>query len=240
MAAGCVAAALPSGDAAAQAGRARVDEGNRLYSEGRFDEAYQRYMDALRENPDSPVIRFNAANALYRSQDYQRAMEAYEQAVQSGDPKLQSAAWYNLGNALYRAQQLEPALEAYKQALRTDPTDQDAKHNLERVLEEMQQEQEQEPQEGDQGEQGDPQDQPQDSQSGQDQQPGDENPQEQPQEGDQPQDSEEQPGEGQAQRQPGEMSREEAERLLDALDEDPGDVNRKPASAQGRRPRKPW
>ena len=31
-----------------------------------------------------------------------------------------------------------------------------------------------------------------------------------------------------------------AERLLDAIEEDPGDVNRKPKSALGRKPRKIW
>ena len=37
------------------------------------------------------------------------------------------------------------------------------------------------------------------------------------------------------------MSPEEAKRLLDALSEDPGDVNRKPALPPlGRKPRKAW
>ena len=46
--------------------------------------------------------------------------------------------------------------------------------------------------------------------------------------------------EGQPQPQEGEMTPEEAERLLDAIEEDPEDVNRKPASALGRKPKKPW
>jgi hypothetical protein len=36
------------------------------------------------------------------------------------------------------------------------------------------------------------------------------------------------------------MTEEEAQRLLDAVDEDPGDVNRRRAPATGRRPRNPW
>ena len=47
-------------------------------------------------------------------------------------------------------------------------------------------------------------------------------------------------GEQERQRQPGEMTPEEAERLLDAIREDPGDVNRKPAAARGRKPKKVW
>ena len=59
---------------------------------------------------------------------------------------------------------------------------------------------------------------------------------------DQPDDGESPPAEGEGSPQPqeGEMTPEEAERLLDAIEEDPEDVNRKPASARGRKPRKPW
>jgi hypothetical protein len=36
------------------------------------------------------------------------------------------------------------------------------------------------------------------------------------------------------------MTEEEAERLLDAIEEDADEVNRKRANARGRKPRKPW
>lgn len=238
----------------AQAGRSRVLEGNRLYEEGRFQEAHQKYLEAMAEAPESSVIPFNDGNALYQDADYQRAMEAYQRAIETGDPALASAAWYNLGNALYRQQQLEPALEAYKQSLRMNPRDVDAKHNLERVLEQMQQQQQQEQQDSDSDEdeenedEQNPQQQPNPDEQQQDQQQpnqpqedeGDEGEDEEEQpSGDQPQD-EPQQGEGQPEPRDGELSQEEAERLLDAIDENPEDVNRKPAANRGRRPRKPW
>ncbi len=234
----------------AQAGRERVREGNRLYEEGRFAEAHQKYLEAMAEAPDSPIIPFNDGNALYQDADYQRAMEAYQRAIETGDPELASSAWYNLGNALYRQRQLEPSLEAYKQALRLNPRDGDAKHNLERVLEQMQQQQQQQQQqqgddqqddedenEDEQQQQQDPQDQQQQQQP-QNQDPSDEEQDEQEQD-QQPQEGQGE-SEGEPQPQPGEMSQEEAERLLDAIEEDPDDVNRKRISARGRLPRKPW
>jgi len=254
LAAACLALpALLPGSVAAQAGRAQVREGNRLYQEGRFQEAHEKYLEGLAAAPESPLIRFNDGNALYRSEDYQRALEAYRGAIESGDPELASAAWYNLGNALYRQQQLQPSLEAYKQALRLSPDDVDAKHNLERVLQELQQqEQNQDQQNGD----------PQNQQQGQDQQQG-QNPQDQnqdrqdePQQGDQGDDAQQasegqgqqdqdqrgrpQEGQGQPAGQPGQMTPEEAERLLDAIDEDPGDVERRRVPVTGPRPRRPW
>jgi Ca-activated chloride channel family protein len=144
--------ALAPGVAFAQKGRAEVNQGNKLYSEGRFEEAHEKYLEALRNAPDSPLIRFNEGNALYQTEEFQRALDAYREAIESGAPDLVSKGWYNLGNALYRQQQLQEALEAYKQSLRADPSDADAKHNLERVLEQLQQQQQQQQQQG--GQQG--------------------------------------------------------------------------------------
>ncbi|HUP51510.1 MAG TPA: tetratricopeptide repeat protein [Longimicrobiales bacterium] len=226
-------ALLPT-TACAQAGRAQVEEGNRLYEEGRYQEAHQKYLEGLAAAPESPLILFNDGNALYRSEDYQRAMEAYREAVESGEPEVASGAWYNLGNALYRQQQLEPSLEAYKQALRLSPNDVDAKHNLERVLRELQQQQQQDQQQQD--EQQDPQQQgQQDPQSDQQDQ---QEPQ-RPDEGDQQEQQQDQ-GQGEPERRPGQMTPEEAERILDAIDEDPEDVDRRRAAATGPRPRRPW
>ncbi len=225
--------------AEAQAGRSEVEEGNRLYEEGRFGEAHAKYLEALRSAPGTSLIRFNDGNALYMSEDFQRALAAYQAAIESGDPALVGPAWYNVGNALYRQQQLPEALESYKQALRANPGDLDAKHNLERVLEQMEeQEQEQQDGEGD----GEGEDEQQDQESEQD--PQEDGEQEQDQNQDQDQESPPEPEEApqpEPQEAPGRMSPEEAERLLQAIQEDPSEVNRRPpAASRGRRPRKAW
>lgn len=248
-----LAAAAP-GEVHAQAGRAETREGNRLYEEGRFAEAHEKYLEALLEAPDSPIIRFNDGNALYQGEDYESALESFGAAVESGNPELASAAWYNLGNTLYRQGALPESLEAFKQALRADPGDADAKHNLERVLEQMQEQQqqqqgdgendeenedesEQQPQGGeqDQDPEPDPQDQPQqDPNEDPRNQP---NPEQNPEQN--PDESEPRPQEGTP--PPGEMTREEAERLLDAIREDQDEVNRQPRTpVRGTRPRRDW
>ena len=248
-------AGLPS-SSAAQAGRADVREGNRLYREGRYEEAHEKYLEALRNAPDSPVIRFNDANALYQSEEFARAVDAYRGAIEAADPALLAQAWYNLGNALYRQQQVEGALDAYKEALRRNPADTDAKHNLELALEQLrEQEQQQNRQRSDHSEDQDQEDQDQENQD-QGQQPQEQPSGEQPpgadpedrqgqdrQEDGQQSDAGSQPEAGQSdeQPQPGQMSREEAERLLQAITEDPGEIRRQWRSADpGRRTRRPW
>ena len=56
-------AALPGG-VAAQRGRAELNDGNRLYAEGRFGEAHEKYLEALRDAPDLPLALFNDGNAF--------------------------------------------------------------------------------------------------------------------------------------------------------------------------------
>ena len=243
--------------AVAQEGRREVEAGNRLYGEGRYQEAHARYLEALQAVPGLPLARFNEGNALYQSQEFQRAMEAFLEAAEGADPEWRAAAMYNLGNALVRQQQPGPAVEAYKQALRLDPGDEDAQHNLELALRQLEEQQQQrdggedgERNQDEQGEGGGQGEQPpggqedeQESDPSEGQQDGQDGPQPQPRDGQGEEDSseqQEQSGDGQANQPPPQMTPEQAERLLQAITEDPGEVNRKAAQVRGRRPRKDW
>lgn len=251
--------------AAAQPGRSDVQEGNRLYREGRYDEAHRKYLEALRAAPDSPVIRFNDANALYQTEEFARAVDAYRGALEAADPVLEARAWYNLGNALYRRRQVEDALEAYKEALRRNPADTDAKHNLEVALERLRQQERQQRSDGSDPDSGQDQDRREAGEGEPEPSPGErpepqpsgerpeeespedrqgQEPEQQDQEdGRQPEGESAEPpnGEAEAQPRPGEMSREEAERLLQAISEDPGEIRRQRRSAgPGRSTRRPW
>ena len=229
-------ASVPLLPGAISAQRSQVEEANRLYAEGRYAEAHEMYLEALRENPGSPLIRFNEGNALYQSQEFNRAFEAYQDAIEAGDTALAQGAWYNLGNSLFRQQQLDASLEAYKQALRINPGDSDAKHNLERVLEQMEEQEDQQNQQQDQD------NQDQENQDPQQQPPPPDPEQERDEQQDQPPpENDEQEQEQPAQPPPGQMTPEEAERLLQAIQEDPDEVDRPPrADSLGRRPRKNW
>jgi len=237
--------------AAAQPGRGAVAAGNRLYDEGRYEEAHEQYLEALRQAPDSPIVLFDDGNALYRTEEFQRATETYRQAAESGDAAVEAQAWYNLGNALYKQQQLEPALQAYREALRRNPADADAKYNLEVTLEQLRQQQEPEQSADRQGENEEDQDQQaQQNQEAPQDQPGQDDQQNQQQEQGQQQGNQEQNQQDQSQDQPqadepqpqaGQLSREEAERLLQAIDEDPSQIERqRRTTIPAHPPRRPW
>lgn len=152
--AGLLLAGLVSGSQPlwSQAGREKVLEGNRNYSEGDYDKALELYREALEEDPDSPAIRFNLGDAQFKKEEMEDAADSFSQALQSKDPGIKSRAQYNLGNSLYRQGKLQESLSAYREALKLAPGDRDAKHNLEFVLKQLQEQQQQQKNQDQQGE----------------------------------------------------------------------------------------
>jgi Ca-activated chloride channel family protein len=131
------------------------------YERGEYEDALRLYRNALLERPDSPSLRFNVGDVLFKIEDYEGAMQEYKAALAAADKDLKADTFYNLGNSLFQQQQLEPAIEAYKNSLDAEPGNLDAKANLElaqRFLEQQQQQQQQQQQEGEEKE-GDDQDQ---------------------------------------------------------------------------------
>ncbi|MDE2888558.1 MAG: tetratricopeptide repeat protein [Gemmatimonadota bacterium] len=219
----------------------RNRRGNRMFHEGRFEEALKYYREAQVENPEAPQLRFNAGDAYFKKNAYKDALQEFEQALKSRDPSFLARAYYNMGNVHVRQQNLQQAAEAYKRSLALRPDDLDAKVNLEWVLEKMREQEKNQEREQEQGEskEGD-QEQNEEANEPHENEPDDEGNREQPdpnagdnrdpnQKGrenpDQGQRPQPEDPDGQQQNQQstqsespaGSLSREEAERLLDAM-----------------------
>ncbi|MBK9273607.1 MAG: tetratricopeptide repeat protein [Flavobacteriales bacterium] len=205
---------------------AALSEGNALYRQGDHAGAAAAYQRAGTLAPADLRPTFNLGDALYRQGDPAAAQQQFERSAQeSRDPADQARAYHNLGNSHLAQQRPQQAIEAYRQALRRDPSDEDTRYNLayaQRMLKQQQQQQNK-----DQQKQEDQENKDQEQQQGQDKK-------DQEQQQDQQQDQQQQkPGEDgrqeqqQQAQQPQRMSREEAERLLDALDRQERDVQDK-------------
>jgi len=148
------------------------------------------------------------------------------------DPETRSRVYHNMGNSLLEAGQYGPSIEAYKESLRLNPGDMDTKYNLayaKQKLQEQQQQQQQQQQnqqEKDQQQQDQQQDQ---EQQQQDQQQPDQQDQQQPDQQDQQQQDqqEQQEQDQQQQAQPLQISREDAERMLNAIQQQENEVKEK-------------
>lgn len=121
-----------------------ITQGNKLYNDGKYKEAMQKYSMALQENPSSLVGKYNLGLSQIRlgsnsSDTTQTAKEmlakgcqAMEQVANRGkeNPDLASRANYNLGNVAFNSEDYQKAEGLYKQALRFNPDDNNARRNL--------------------------------------------------------------------------------------------------------------
>ena len=106
--------------------------GNNEYASGNFDAALAHYRTAQAKAPSLAELHYNAGNALDRAGQFDKAVEETRRALPARHD-LVSRIEYALGNHFAGGGALNDALEAYKRALLADPTDADAKHNLEVV-----------------------------------------------------------------------------------------------------------
>ena len=198
--------------AEAQNERRFVRQGNKYYLEGvrdttrldtvSFSKAETEYRRALEKRPDDPLWNFNLSNAQYKQMQFPEAIESYKRlAEQEGDPLRKARALHNLGNSLLFSQKIDESIEAYKEALRNNPSDLDTKYNLAYAQNLKKQQENQDQNQQNQDQQQNQQDQQQQQQQNQDQ--------------DQNKNQDQQ---NQQQQQPqSKISRQNAEQLLQAL-----------------------
>ena len=85
--------------------------------------------------PDAPEPPYNIGNTLHRLGRYEEATVASGAAMSgAADPELFARAAYALGSHAFRRNDLEAARDAWISVLLRDPSDLDAKHNLELAL----------------------------------------------------------------------------------------------------------
>lgn len=118
--------------------RERTERSIQAYQKGKAPEAVGPVDTAARLAPNDPTVQYDAGTVHLGAGDSREAVSLLEKAAKGAEPALSPAAHYNLGNARLAAGDADGAVEAYKEALREQPTNQDAKHNLELALREAQ------------------------------------------------------------------------------------------------------
>lgn len=221
--------------------RRLMKEGMRYFAASNYEAAAKAFSEAAEKasgtSLDAAMAHYNEATALLHMQHTEQSAAKFQDAVRSPDLSFQQRAWYNRGWALHKlAEQeaergnlqtaspaIEQALLSYQNAIRLKPDDTAAKVNYELALK-LKEQLEIQKQQAQQQEQQQQKQQEQQKESSQDKQPSEsphstEQQEEQPQAGEPSQES---ASDALQRQQPQdvkmeEVTREEAERMLDAM-----------------------
>ncbi len=214
---------LLPGSAARKKGR----DGNTQYETSQYEEATETYSEGMQtyddgREPDAAYygLQNNLGAALYRQQNFDGAGEAFARAASHAPQQVDRIrSTYNAGNAAFQRQDQDAALKHYRDVLLADPGNEDARFNYEFVLRQQEQEQQQE-QEPDQEQEEQDQEQDQEEQEEQEEPPEQDNQEQQQerQDSERQEQQEQQPGESDTNGQ--ELTPEQAERILQALEND--------------------
>lgn len=229
--------------AMAQQERKYIREGNDLFEKQDFEKAEVEYRKAADQKAGSFEAAFNMADALYKQKKYEEALQQFSAlAKEETNKERLGELYHNIGNTLLAMQKTEESIEAYKESLRNRPNSEPTKYNLEfaRLKQQQQQDQNKDQQDQnkdqnkDQNDQNkDQQDQNKDQQDQKDQNK-DQNDQQnqnkdQKEQQNKDQQNKDQQNKDQQGQQPqeGKISKEDAERLLEALQKDEKQVQEK-------------
>ena len=188
--------------------KADLRKGNREFRKGEYGEADISYRKGLLKDTSSVAARYNLANNLYRQESFDEAAKMLD-GIENPD----ASACFNRGDVAIAKEDWKTAVDSFKECLLQDPGDLKAKENYIYARNKLMEQQEQQQQNQDQNQNQD-QDQnqnQQDQNQNQDQQQQDQNQQDQNQD----QDKQDQ----QQQQQQQELSAQQAQQLLQAIQE---------------------
>lgn len=118
-----------------------VRNGNKLFMEAirdtsqidtvKFSNAETEYRKALNEKPTDTQWNFNLADAMYKQHRFEEAAGKFDELGEKlKAPEEKARAYHNLGNSQLMQKKLDESIESYKKALRQNPGDLDTKYNL--------------------------------------------------------------------------------------------------------------
>ncbi|NRF40456.1 tetratricopeptide repeat protein [Pedobacter foliorum] len=126
----------------AQKEKKYIHKGNQLYQEKKYAEAEASYRQSVDKSKASVEGNFNLGDALYKQKKFDNAVQKFTDiASSSNDKAVKAKAYHNLGNSLLESKKLEESIEAYKKSLMSNPKDDETRYNLAYAQEKLKQQQ---------------------------------------------------------------------------------------------------
>lgn len=111
--------------------RKETRTGNTQFDKQQYTEAEASYKKALEKKNNMPEATFNLGDAVYQQKKWDEAAKQFQLAAQTNpDSTVRAKAFHNLGNVYLEQKKWDEAIGAYKNALKLNPHDKDTKYNL--------------------------------------------------------------------------------------------------------------
>ena len=227
----------------AQSVRDLVNDGVEKYEKGNFADSEVDFKKGLAKDNQNFQGYFNLGDALYKQGRYDDAIKSYQNSLQFTKAREnQAKVFHNIGNSLLKANKLKESVEAYKNALKNNPEDMDTKYNLSYALNKMKQQDKQNKDKNDKNKDNkdknkdkNKQDQNKDQNKDQDKKDDKQNKDQQNNQDQQKQDPQKNDQQQQQQQQQQDkMSKQEAERILNALKNNEADLQKELRKHKGK------
>jgi tetratricopeptide (TPR) repeat protein len=111
-----------------------LEQGNKLFADGKFAEALQVFQQFTADNPEVYQIHFNIGNCFREINEPDKAAEQYKLALDGAKAKadtlLQAKAFASLGELSLRREKMNEAQEYFKQSIALNPQDEILAYNV--------------------------------------------------------------------------------------------------------------
>jgi Ca-activated chloride channel family protein len=217
--------------------RSDLNRGNDFYKKGGYSQAGDVYNKILEKEANEQKAKFNLGDSLYKEGKYQESQIIFEDlAKKTTDKNMREKSFYNLGNSFFKQEDYKSAIGAYEEALKINPKDKDAQFNLElakKMLTMPKQQKDKQKEKDDQ--------QKKDDEKNKKQQDKKSDNKDRDKDKDKDKDKQKEKEQNQQQQtKPGQMSKEDALRILKALDDQEKHKTQKMKAGRGNSDVKDW
>lgn len=209
--------------------RSEVNEGVDQYYDQKYADAEVSFKKGREKAPENFESHFNLGDAYYKQGRFDESVKEFYSSIElTENQELKAHAYHNIGNSLLKSQKFKESIEAYKNALKINPDDQETKYNISYALNQLEKQQNQQQNKNQNQNQNKNQDKNQDQNQNKDQNQNDKNKQQQNNKQNRPDQNEQtQQDNTKAQQKKEQISKEEAERILQALKNNEQDIQKK-------------
>jgi len=132
----------------AQQEKRYIKKGNELYQQQKYKEAEASYRKSFGKKAQQIEGNFNLGDALYKQKKFPEAAEKFNQIAEStkNNKEVAAQAYHNLGNSFLENKKLEESIAAYKKSLINNPKDDATRYNLAYAQEMLKKQQQQDKQ----------------------------------------------------------------------------------------------